>query len=175
MWLNISNTTPYTHHTILAPHCRFGIWPTDHVVLFPIFSSISVTQCILSWANQSQAIAPRGQGLTICFTTHKPCAHFYLSFVFETLVPWKRRKFFPQNSDLSLFCLIILPCSTSYLCLTSYIWFTLHSHTILTLHFPPPCTPHDYARSQSLTPRSHPQSHIELILRSLALSILVAS
>ena len=106
-----SLTIPYTHRTIsLALCCRFGIWPMDHTVLLPIFSSFSVTQCALLWANWSQAITLCGQGFTTCFAAHKPCAHFCLSFVFKTLVSTpNRRKFFPQNSDLVrsawLFCL----------------------------------------------------------------------
>ena len=80
-------TIPYTHHTIgSAPHCRFGIWPTDHTAWFSISSSFSVTWCALSWANWSQAIAPCGQGLITCFTANEPCAHFCLSFVFKPLV-----------------------------------------------------------------------------------------
>ena len=95
------STIPYTHHTFgLAPHCRFAIWPMDHIVLF-IFSFFSVTWCVLSWTNWSQAFMSCSQDLTICFATHEPCAHFYLSFVFKTLVSTpKTRKFFPQNSDL---------------------------------------------------------------------------
>ena len=58
----------------------------DHTVLFPIFSSFSVTQCALLQADQSQAITPHGQGLTIYFTTQEPCAHFtyhlYLSLLY---------------------------------------------------------------------------------------------
>ena len=129
-------TIPYTHHTIsLAPHCRCGIWSTDHTVLFPIFSSFSVTRCTLSQANWSQAIMPCSQDLTICFTTHKPCAHFYLSFVFKTIVSNpKRRKFFPQNSDLVysalLFHLALLCTFAQFCTLTPSRTFTLHHLTL---------------------------------------------
>ena len=91
-------TIHYTHCTISpAPCCRLSIWPTYHIVLFPILSSFSITQHILLQASQSQAITLHGQDLTICFTTHKPCAcftyHLYLKLLY---LPWKEGSFSPR-------------------------------------------------------------------------------
>ena len=131
-------TVPYTHRTISpAPHCRFGIWPMDHVVLFPIFSSFSVSRCALSWTDWSQAITPHGQDLTICFTAHEPCACFYLSFVFKTLVSTlKRKKFSPQNSDLvhSAWSFLLAPLCTFALLCTSNLPHALILSQTFTLH-----------------------------------------
>ena len=38
----------------------------------------SVTQCALSWANQSQAIALHGQGICCYFAADEPCAWFLI-------------------------------------------------------------------------------------------------
>ena len=82
----------------LAPQCRSFIWLMDHVVLFSFLSSFAITQWVLLWPGQSQAIAPHGQDLTICFTTHGPCAssiyHLYLRALIST--PTKRRSFTPE-------------------------------------------------------------------------------
>ena len=154
------STIPYTHHTIsLAPHCRFGIWPMDHMVLFPIFSSFSVTHCALLRADWSQAIVLCGQDLIICFTAHEPCAHFSLSFVIKPLVSTlKRRKFFPQNSDLVHSALLLFVPSPYFAPLTCL------SCTVLHLHFTPSCTPHYHARRLLITPLLHPQSLIGFTL-----------
>ena len=125
-------TIHYTHCTISpAPCCRLSIWPTYHIVLFPILSSFSITRCVLLWANWSQAIALCGQDLTICFITHKPCACFiyYLYLKLLYLLP-KNRKFFPQEFRLSAFCLIISPCSVSYHHPILHFRLSSHSHTI---------------------------------------------
>ena len=158
MWLTWSPLTiPYTHRTIsLAPHCRSSIWPMDHIVLFPFLSSFSITQLILLWADRSQAIALHGQDLTICFTTHKPCAcftyHLYLKLLY---LLQKRRKSFPQNSNLVhsalLFCLIPFHTSTQFhtsnsLCTLAPSWtLALHCLALLTVMLgdhplPPDCT-----------------------------------
>ena len=81
------STIPYTHPTIgLVPCQRPPIWPMDHIVIFSFLSLFSFTQHVLSWPDRSQVIAPHGWDLTICFTTHKPCAcftyHLYLRLVY---------------------------------------------------------------------------------------------
>ena len=69
---------------------------------------------------------------------------FYLSFVFKTFVSTLTKKeFFPQDSDLSLFHLIIPPCSISYL--RSHLHFQPSSHycTIMNPYFTVhPAAPH---------------------------------
>ena len=75
----LSSTIPYTHRTIgPAPHWRSFIWLIDHIVPFFFFSFFSITQCVLSRPGRSQAFAPRGWDLTICFTAHKPCASLFI-------------------------------------------------------------------------------------------------
>ena len=85
--------------------------------------------------NWSQAITLHGQDLTICFATHEPCAcftyHLYLKLLY---LPQKRRKVFPPEFRLSVFCLIISPHSASYLC---PYFIPLTHHTIL--HSPLSC------------------------------------
>ena len=92
-------TIPYTHCTIgLVPCRRPPIWPMDHVVIFSFLSLFSFTQHILSWPNRSQVITPPGWDLTICFATHKPCAHSTYCLHLRLLyLLWKRRKFFPRT------------------------------------------------------------------------------
>ena len=139
---------PYTHRTIgLVPHQRPPIWPTDHVVIFSFLSLFSVTWHILSWPNQSQVIAPCNQDFTIHFAAHEPCAHFtYCLYLRLLYLLWNKKEVFPQSSDLSLFHLIVLPCSISHLHPTSHLWCTLHYCTILNFHLTPLCTPWYYIR-----------------------------
>ena len=79
---------------------------------------------------------------------------FYLSFVFKTCVSTlKKKEVFPQNSDLSSFCLIIPPRSISHLRLISHFQLTLHYCTIPNLHLTLlGTTPGDH----STAPEPHP-------------------
>ena len=121
--VQLPSTIPYTHHTIgPAPCCRPSILPMDHIVLFPFFSSFSITQCVLSWPTRSQAIIPCGWDLTICFTVHEPCARFpYCLYLKLLYLLQKKKEVFPQNSDLSSFHLIVSPYSVSHLCLNLHL------------------------------------------------------
>ena len=170
--VQLPSTIPYTHHTIgPAPHCRFGIWPTDHTVLFPIFSFFSVTWCVLLWASWSQVITLCSQDFIMCFTAHRPCAHFtYLRLLY---LLQKTRKLSPEFK-LSAFCLIVSPHSTMYLHPILHFWLALHYHTIPYPHFASSCTPWYHTRRPSPTPRSHPQSPIGFTLRLHTPSILAA-
>ena len=92
-----------------------------------------------------------------CYTTrsgplppispHTNLVLFYLSFVFKTFVSTlKMKEVFPQNSDLSLFRLIVLPHSVLHLHPILHFWLTLHSCTILNPCFAVLCTPWCYIR-----------------------------
>ena len=145
------STIPYTHRTIgPVPRQRPPIWPTDHIVTFSFLSLFSFTRHILSRSDQSQIITPHDWHLTIHFTAHEPCAHFtYRLYLRLLYLLWKRRKFFPQNSDLSLSHLIVSLCSVfapSYLCSTSYSRHPSPYHTVANLHLAPFCTPWYYIR-----------------------------
>ena len=149
----------------------------DHIITFSFLSLFSFTWRILSQSDQSQIIAPRDQDLTICFAAHELCAHFtYCLYLGLLYLLWKRRKFFPQNSDLSLFCLIVLLRSTfaPSLYLILPIPFALSHH-------PEPSsrtTLHSLTLRQetiSLLPNRTPQNHIGYTLRSPSPLIFVAS
>ena len=75
---------------------------------------------------------------------------FYLSFVFKTFVSTpKNKEVFPQNSDLSSSCLIILLHSVftpSHLRSISYFQNPLPYHTVPNLRLAPLCTPWYYVR-----------------------------
>ena len=72
----------------------------DHIVTFPFLS--------LLWLDQSQIVAPHDQDLTICFAAHEPCARFtYRLYLRLCIYSEKKKKVFPQHSDLSSSCLII--------------------------------------------------------------------
>ena len=159
------STIPYTHCTIgPAPHCRFAIWPMDHIVLFPIFCSFSITWRVLLWTYQSQVITPHSQDLTICFTAHKPCAHFTYHLYLKLLyLLQKRRKFFPQNWDLvhSALSFHLTLLWTFALLRTFNSPHTLAPSWTFALNHLTPCY---YTRRLSITPLSHPQSLIGFML-----------
>ena len=150
------STIPYTHGTInLAPHFRFGIWPTDHTVLFPISSAFQLPNapcCGLTDHKPSchmvRALTPVSlhTDLVLIFVYH-----LYLSLLY---LPHKREGFPPEFRPNS-FCLIVLPHSTSYLHSTLYFWLTSHSHTVLHLCFAPSHTPCCHARRPSIAPSYH--------------------
>ena len=91
-------TIPYTslHHqpstTSETSHMTY-----DHIVIFSFLSLFSFTRCILLRPNRSQVVTPCDRDLTICFTTHEPCAcftyHLYLRLLY---LLWKTRKFSPE-------------------------------------------------------------------------------
>ena len=81
-----------------GPHCYISL-----------SQSFLFTRCILSRSDQSQIVALCDRDLTIRFAAHKPCAHFtYRLYLRLLYLLRKRRMFFPQNSDLSSLCLIVL-------------------------------------------------------------------
>ena len=114
------------------------------------------------------------RAFTICFTAHKPCAHFtYHLYLWLLYLLWKRRKeVFPQNSDLSSFHLIASPYSISYLHPHSHYQLSSLYCTILNPYFTLLDT---MSGDHPLLPNHTPQSHIGFILRSLTPPILVAS
>ena len=135
-------TIPYTHHISYL---------TDdlHTVLFPIFSSFQLPNapcCGLTGHKPShstvRALSPVLPHTSLVLAL---VYHLYLSCLY---LPCKQ-DVFPPEFRLSLFCLIILPCSASYFHLTSY------SCTIPHLHFTPSHTPCYHARTLSITPLSH--------------------
>ena len=140
------------------------------------FGSFSITQHVLLWPDQSQAIAPCGQDLIICFTPHEPCACFtYCLYLKLLYLLQKRRKFSPE-----LRLKFILPYHFTLLHLAPSPYFTLSTHFTLS-HCSEPLfhsTLHSLIPHQEtipLLPNHTPQSHIGFILRSLAPPILVAS
>ena len=95
------------HHRLypipIAPSVQYHIrdLPYDLCTTLCIFSFLSLfsfTWHILLWPGQSQVTTPHDQDLTICFTTHKPCAHFtYHLYLRLWYLLQKRRKFFPRT------------------------------------------------------------------------------
>ena len=104
--LQLSYKLSHNHHQLYPiPHCTIGqvphrrpsILPMDHIIIFSFLSLFSFTQCILSWPDQSQVVAPRNRDITICFAAHKPCAHFtYRLYLRLLYLLQKRRKFSPE-------------------------------------------------------------------------------
>ena len=129
------------------------------------FGSFSITQHVLLWPDQSQAIAPCGQDLIICFTPHEPCACFtYCLYLRLLYLLWKRRKFFTQIQTQVHSALFHLIPSPNFALLTH---FTLSHHPKPLFHI----TSHSLIPCQEtipLLPNHTPQSHIGFILRSLA-------
>ena len=122
----------------------------DHVITFSFLSLFSFTRRILSQSDQSQIVTPHDWDLTICFAAHRPCARFtYRLYLRLLYLLQKRRKFFPQNSDLSSSRLII---SLRSIFAPSYLHSTLYSqhpspyHTVANLHLAPFFTPRYYVR-----------------------------
>ena len=122
----------------------------DHIVTFSFLSLFSFTRCILLWPNQSQIITPCNRDLTICFAAHEPCACFtYCLYLRLLYLLQKRRKFFPQNSDLSSSHLIVSFHSVFaplYLCSTLYSQHPSPYRTVVNLHLAPFRTPRYYVR-----------------------------
>ena len=99
------------------------------------------------------------------FRRTRTLCSFYLSFVFRTFVSTLKKKgSFPQNSDLSLFHLIVSPHSILH-------YFTLSTHFALSHHTDPSShtTLHSLILHQetiSLLQNHTPQNHIGFTLRS---------
>ena len=128
-------TIPYTHCTIgLVPHWRPSIWPMDYIVTFSFLSLFSFTWRILSWPDRSQVVALCDWDLTICFATQEPCACFTYRLYLRLLYLLQKKGSFPQNSDLSSSCLIILLCSV----FTPSLYLVLPTHFALSHHTEPP-------------------------------------
>ena len=130
--------------------------------MFLLIFLVSPT-CALPQSDQSWALALRGQAL--CFRWAL-CSLSCLPFIFNLPVFYLLLRSlsakshtiahtsFPQNWDLAL-----TPCTILHLSHTISHRITLPcNHTVFTLH---------YTWRQSLAPRSHPQSPIGFILRSL--------
>ena len=110
-------------------------------------------------------------GTYYSFTSDEPYPHFlvchsYLTCLYLPFAPEKSQRIahtsFPQHSEL-----VLMPCITSHSSHTFSHCITLPCNcTVFTIY---------HTWRQSLTPRSHPQSPIGFILRSLAPYIFVAS
>ena len=132
------STIPYIHCTIgLVPRQRPPIWPMDHIVIFSFLSLFSFTWRVLSWPGRSQVNCTVRSGPYHTFHCTQTLCSFYLLFVFKTFVSTpKNKEVFPQNSDLSLFRLIICltPSCTFVLLRTSNILHTIALSWTLILH-----------------------------------------
>ena len=164
-WHNLLRPSCDHHRLYPIPHCTIGpvphrrppIWPTDHVVLFSFLSLFPFTQCILSWPDRSQVVAPRDQDLTICFTAHEHCARFtYCLYLRLLYLLRKTRKFSPE---LRLKFILSHCFASLHLCT-----FAL-SHTSDTLRFIAPyqtSISHHFALLDTMSgdhftaPKSHP-------------------
>ena len=173
-------TIPYTHCTIgLVPHQRPSIWPTDHIVTFSFLSLFSFTWHILSQPDQSQVVTLCDRDLTICFTTHEPCACFTYHLYLRLLYLLRKIRMFSPELWLKFisshcFTLLCLCTFTPSLYLILPTCFTLLHRTE-----PPSCTTsHSLILCQetiSLLPNRTPQNHIGHTLRSPDPLIFVAS
>ena len=89
-------------NTIPCQNVWFQVRITCHdipvsTVIFSFLSLFPFTRHILSRPDWSQVIAPCSRDLTICFTTHEPCAHFTYHLYLRLLyLLWKTRKFSPE-------------------------------------------------------------------------------
>ena len=174
------STIPYTHCTIgSVPHRRPSIRPMDHIVTFSFLSLFSFTQCILSRPDWSQVITLHDRDLTICFATHKPCAHFTYHLYLRLLyLLQKRRKFSPE-----LWLKFISSHCFTLLCLHTFapsLYLVLPTPFALSHHTEPPShtTSHSLILHQetiSLLPNCTPQNHIGYTLGSPSPLIFVAS
>ena len=119
------------------------------------------------------------------FRRTRPLCLFYLLFVFKTFVSTpKKKEVFPQNSDLSSSCLIVLLCSVfapPYLCTFAPLPYLILPTPFALSHCPEPSsctTSHSLTLCQetiSLLPNHTPQNHIGYTLRSPSPLIFVAS
>ena len=124
--------------------------------------SFLLTRSILSQSDQLQIIALHDWDLTIHFATHEPCAHFtYCLYLRLLYLLQKGRKFFPQNSDLSLSHLIVLLCLCTFV---PSLYFVLPTPFTLLHHSEPPSRtifhpsilcPETISLLQNRTPQHH--------------------
>ena len=165
------STIPYTHCTIgPVPHQRPPIWPTDHVVIFSFLGLFSFTQHILLWPDWSQVIAQCNWDLTICFTTHRPCARFTYHLYLRLLYLLQKEQSFSPELRLKF---VSSHCFTS-LHLAPSPYFVLSHHPEPSSHTTLHCLIL-HQETISLLPNHTPQNHIGHTLRSPSPPIFVAS
>ena len=158
-------TTLETSHMTHGPCCYISF-----------LSLFLFTWHVLPQPNQSQVIAPCGWDFTICFTTHRLCAHFTYHLYLRLLYLLQKRRNFSPELRLKF----ILSHHFAFLHLVPSPYFALPTYFTLS-HCPKPSshtTSHSLNLHQetiSLLPNCTPQNHIGYTLRSLAPPIFVTS